>query len=838
MNNQTHKIKRHKKASIAFPIIGGTLLVGGAAAGITIGLMKLPKVSSESGEIIMHPGLTTGSLEFKFKDKVKDGQVHAHMSGTTSNADNEPYVRFINAQGTEKDVTLTVQEDKVEAEVELVNAPWKEGEYSFLFDITFKYINGDNKEVEHKIENLRINYSVNASTILVTEPAESAYSLSATVNETGVPSKAPTIVGYRYSGEIQDASELSVRVIKGVTPDNIGLTPRITNLNTEDKTFDVAFDITGGKGHGLYDTNNLTGNLEIKFNQNIVVEQSKTFNILVTEDKYIKEPIAKELTFSNISASVNEYTSEIDGTFITRGLEGLHVEDGKLAKFEITPSFDQIDGLKVEAIPVASTTTKTFKVQIKITYDNQVLKMDSHHLSGKFNYKYNYKGSSKTIYGQQNYAITIGSINGIIAPTMDDQPTIVKLSSNGDGTGSGVIHYHGFKFSGFTEDDIENNIYAEWYDDNLVEELLLADYFSAEVVASDRPGEFDLDVYITDLPTMYVQPTWTGDPFYGNFDFYYTGSGTSTLIDYAFAQNFKLYVCWEDTVDDEGVTTSGRFDDSLDYQFTTKLSGFTYTGFESERQQGNISLSFDLAPEIENWIYIRQKKIVWNTNNTFDIEVKWYIDDYLIEEPWETKEYILEHGLQIDRIWLNYLDKTQDSIELNNDYDGFNIKVQDKYSVNDDSVSMIIHDIDAGGEREVEGKAITETPLDWDFNDDYGAICYKQITIENLYITGVDVSVDPDDIDLTVIPHFVGFGWYWSIWYEGCYIDDCDLSYDEDSETWKVDISFVVPYTYAITQRILTAGSLEFYVGYVDEDNPGTLIGTSPNYCFAWNQYE
>mgnify|MGYP003296884480 CR=1 FL=1 len=162
MARQKIKVNRHKVQSILWPVLGASLLIGGATAGIVIGLRELPRVNAEGGTIEIGPGTESkavaGKFTFVFKDNVDDNKVTAEISGD----DAVLFVQDTDSGSARTLENLEVKDGKAVVDITLdeeATKDLKSGKYSFEFNMTFTY-KKDGNEVIKKVENLRVIWVV------------------------------------------------------------------------------------------------------------------------------------------------------------------------------------------------------------------------------------------------------------------------------------------------------------------------------------------------------------------------------------------------------------------------------------------------------------------------------------------------------------------------------------------------------------------------------------------------------------------------------------------------------------------------------------------------------
>ena len=157
------KIKRYKKTNVILPLIGGVALVGGAAAGIAIGVSNLPIVAAEESTVYVSPDTGFASMVFDFKEEVKDNSVTLYINETKSmnDLDDQPQVVFADSEGRPMGETIpvTVVGGKIKARVMLINAPVDQvGTHTYNFSIGMQYVNGKSKHVERTVSGLNLVY--------------------------------------------------------------------------------------------------------------------------------------------------------------------------------------------------------------------------------------------------------------------------------------------------------------------------------------------------------------------------------------------------------------------------------------------------------------------------------------------------------------------------------------------------------------------------------------------------------------------------------------------------------------------------------------------------------
>lgn len=152
------KIKRYKKTNVILPIIGGVALVGGAAAGIAIGVTNLPIVAAEESTVYVSPTTNEATLIFDMKEEVKDNTVNMSILSTEpqNSINGDAEVVFVNGGQT---TTAAVVGGKVKAKVTLAFYPTVKNTYKYTFNIGMWYTNGQGKHVERDVKNLTLVYT-------------------------------------------------------------------------------------------------------------------------------------------------------------------------------------------------------------------------------------------------------------------------------------------------------------------------------------------------------------------------------------------------------------------------------------------------------------------------------------------------------------------------------------------------------------------------------------------------------------------------------------------------------------------------------------------------------
>lgn len=464
MNKQKIKVKRYKKTSIAFPIIGGTLLAGGAIAGITIGIMNLPKVNAKGGSIDVNPVKRYGEFTFEFKDDVKGDQIDVakivSVRDKASNADTTTEVVFFDEKGkptSGEETDLLIKNNELKVNIGLINAPSKKGVYHYVFDVEFWYTTPKEEQKHYKVLNLEINYVVQQDTIIVEEAPESEFTQTAEVNHN--ENKVFDIKGFKYSGDVIDPRQITVDVKDWHSADDDIAEPTayISNLDEEEKTFDVSISTQEihGANQGLDNDNELTGYLDIKFMQMDVIPQSSPFKFSISEKASVDET---EIDTINIQLARNpedpyhyEFTTE--GTpFTWHGMEELLDNPGRL---QIKNTFNMPTGFlkPVEVQPIWDEEQPS-KFGLKFIVDlieNTATVCTDYNVNGYLQYVYTAEGKDPvTVNGKQNIYIHFDAFKGILPPYDAMRPKTIKLAldESDNKTATGDILYTHFSSSG------------------------------------------------------------------------------------------------------------------------------------------------------------------------------------------------------------------------------------------------------------------------------------------------------------------------------------------------------------------------------------------------------
>lgn len=465
--NKTIKVKRYKKTSLIFPIVGGALLVGGAAAGIAIGLTKSQRVSSNTGTIEMDPNQTTGKITFKFNKQPNDGKTLATITGFNSNSNDaaETQVVFSNSKTLEGE--FTVVDKEAEVEFELLNPPASKGEYTYTFGITFNYFVGDdNKEVETKVENLRINYTVAEDWIKITDPTDMKVDIPLKANGDG----QGKIEGFHYNGSVEGPETLRVEWEPDVAFEKeIEVTTKVVNLDTDDRSFDVRLDVHNGFGTRDDISRQLLGKLVFYYNGKEAHRTDLTDHATIYEAFDIKEP---ETAISISRTPDKSLDWSIDVKIPQKFYFGGIDPNTTYSQIEITPNFPTFPVKADENIISASIASEedyhywddqgedghhryfyiTLHVEVK-----SPLQLTEHHFEGTFDIKF--PGQEK-FEGKQVCNLNIMEKDTIFAPTT--LPKFVKLGNlqevEGKTVASGTIVSEGWTFAGLKGSEVAGKI--------------------------------------------------------------------------------------------------------------------------------------------------------------------------------------------------------------------------------------------------------------------------------------------------------------------------------------------------------------------------------------------
>ncbi|XQP55682.1 MAG: hypothetical protein ACOQNY_02640 [Mycoplasmoidaceae bacterium] len=283
LRKDAKKIKRFKKSSIVFPIVGGVVLAGGAAVGITYGLMNLPIVSVETGTVVVEESSsTTGSLTFDFKDQIYENEVKASIiNQTNSNDEDQPVIVFANGEPTGK---LYVKQSKGVADLRLEHAPLDEGSYIFKFDMKLSYKKLNGGSVTKTIKNLEWKYSLEHDILEITDPTVTQETVTIDDQGRGESTQGFT---FGYSGELENPAQLTIEINSGFDKDNVR--PYIASIDKDKKTFVVKFDLKNISAQWGSAEVVLNGKIDILYNLN-VIHTSTDLSITAVEGDYLIEP--------------------------------------------------------------------------------------------------------------------------------------------------------------------------------------------------------------------------------------------------------------------------------------------------------------------------------------------------------------------------------------------------------------------------------------------------------------------------------------------------------------------------------------------------------------------
>lgn len=283
LRKDAKKIKRFKKSSIVFPIVGGVVLAGGAAVGITYGLMNLPIVSVETGTVVVESSdATTGSLTFDFKDQIDGNEVEATIiNQTNSNDEDQPVIVFANGESTGK---LYVKQSKGIADLRLEHAPLDEGSYIFKFDMKLSYKKLNGGSVTKTIKNLEWKYSLEHDILEITDPTITQETV--TIDDQGRGESTEGFL-FKYSGELENPAQLTIEINSGFDKDNVR--PYIASIDKDKKTFVVKFDLKNISAQWGSAEVVLNGKIDILYNLN-VIHTSTDLSITAVEGDYLIEP--------------------------------------------------------------------------------------------------------------------------------------------------------------------------------------------------------------------------------------------------------------------------------------------------------------------------------------------------------------------------------------------------------------------------------------------------------------------------------------------------------------------------------------------------------------------
>lgn len=153
-----NKVKRYKKTNVIFPVIGGIALVGGAAAGIAIGVTHLPVVRAEENTVYVSPDENVAKLTFNIKEDVEGDTVSLSMLDTEASNEDDADPKVIFAEGLPTQQDALVIDHEVKTSVKLSNPPKLARDYTYEFSMVMTYTNGKGKKVERTIKNLKLVY--------------------------------------------------------------------------------------------------------------------------------------------------------------------------------------------------------------------------------------------------------------------------------------------------------------------------------------------------------------------------------------------------------------------------------------------------------------------------------------------------------------------------------------------------------------------------------------------------------------------------------------------------------------------------------------------------------
>lgn len=233
----TKKVKRYKKTNVIFPVIGGVALVGGAAAGIAIGVTHLPVVRAEENTLYVNPNNNEADLTFKVNEEVKENKVSLKMLDTAEkNGEDEAKVVF--ADGGEALYDQEVIENEVLTRVKLAAAPDIAGTYTYNFGIEMTYTNSKGKDVKRTISNLKLvyvceNFINNDKPTMTTAEAVWHKNLDDTYSSK-ITFEDFEFIGFDIAPYVKSnfGDETKIKT-----------SAQVTNFDLENKTFDVVVDM-------------------------------------------------------------------------------------------------------------------------------------------------------------------------------------------------------------------------------------------------------------------------------------------------------------------------------------------------------------------------------------------------------------------------------------------------------------------------------------------------------------------------------------------------------------------------------------------------------------------
>lgn len=443
------KVKRFKKSSVFFPIFGGVVLVGGAAAGVTLGLMNLPVVTAEGGEVVIDPATHTGSLDFDIKEQVDD-KVTAKIVQAETNDGNMPTIVFNNSEETEME--LTVEGGKVHTEYKLLNAPTTAGKYKYAFTMQFEYYSKHQKVVR-PVNNLFVEYEISEDVVTVSDDGVDKKPLDLQLDKNGYGTA--TWKGFTYVGDFEPY-QLTVKNTFAMQGGETTFTTKIVQLDTDKKTFDVEVDIAKGYSnnkpvYGLlqFIFNGKTQELEHQYELNLIETDT------ITEPEY-EDDRTDELKFDGdldetgfvdyigfYNFSFTGFDGEIDNdkvvplVTLTTGETGIDFYDESEERYPyISQSGDKTFDLYV---PIIVTNKDVYKTSQTVIVNVSFISIDTGEIFG----------------GDSAYYINLVEQDRIYCPnpSSPDVPKEVKLHFDPNAVygATGHVTFKNFSYAGFND---------------------------------------------------------------------------------------------------------------------------------------------------------------------------------------------------------------------------------------------------------------------------------------------------------------------------------------------------------------------------------------------------
>lgn len=619
LRKDAKKIKRFKKSSIVFPIIGGVVLAAGAGVGIAYGLSNLPIIAAEQGEVIIDPLNKVANFTFDFKEKVLGNEVKATIiSHNNSNAEDDPIVVF-NTTGTPQTDTLIVDQGKAIASLLLKNAPLDKGTYVYSFDMQFVYTNADQNEVSRTIRNLDLKYVVDHDTLDITDP--SVTQVTAWVDENGT-AELENGFTFKYSGEITNPNQLTVQLNKEfVKPEGATVEPYVESVNTEKKSFVVKFRLKNIWSNPGQSKRVINGPIDILYNLN-VIHTSTYLTIEAKEKDMFIEPTRFEDRVQRQFLDVDDGETSYYFHF-TEGLKFRGSWMDERDKVIVENTFPRNEKYYVSTfISNVSTSNPKDKyiwisARVYLTHGTpeelMKIKNDLNQgtaLLGRFIF-WDSKHQRKLMESSQSYHITFGDTKDDHIAINTENPYYATIQKDGSGW-KATIDRHWWYF-GF--DGMEGSKHKF---DEVVKQL---DPQKCFVVTTQLPANTHISVEIISVDTktksFITRTTWSGTGFVPE-DIIKSGPVNMEILGFEFGQDFVEVETKSDLTFEAHWQNNVTLPESPMQATPSKIDPNNYVDFTGLSLKVN---GFD-SESVQQWLTINVEKDE-STNLNLESEVKW-----------------------------------------------------------------------------------------------------------------------------------------------------------------------------------------------------------------------